>query len=149
MRIPEAFFPLINFAMKIALRSPLHFVVSSSILLITFRGRRTQREFTTPVRYLREGDVIRIFSSPSANWWRNLRGGVDVSITMKGRTLNAQAAVLESSATQKLELFRAYLAQFPGDAAYHGIKPTRRHPQPNEVLESVLDDVTIVEVKLL
>lgn len=75
MRIPETFFPLINFGMRLTLHSPLHFVVSRSILLLTFTERRSGQRYTIPVRYMQVGDVVRLFSSPHANWWRNLRDG--------------------------------------------------------------------------
>ena len=148
MRIPDAFFPLINFAMKVLLRSPLHFVVSSHILLITFSGRRTGRSFTTPVRYLREGSTVRLFSSPQANWWKNLRGGAAVSVTIKGKAIDCHATVLETDEDTKMRIFKTYLESFPGDAAYHGLKPSRRTPHSEETLRTVLDDVAITEVAL-
>lgn len=148
MRIPDAFFPFINFAMKLLLRSPLHFIVSSHILLITFTGRKTGRSFTTPIRYLREGSTVRLFSSPQANWWKNLRGGADVSVTISGQSVKCRATVLETDDDTKLGIFRSYLKSFPGDAAYHGLKPNRRSPHSDETLRAVLDDVAITEVTL-
>ena len=35
------------------LRSPLHGLVSKSIMLITYKGRKSSKEYTTPVNYLR------------------------------------------------------------------------------------------------
>ncbi|MCY4130945.1 MAG: nitroreductase/quinone reductase family protein [Gammaproteobacteria bacterium] len=148
MRIPDAFFPFINFAMKLLLRSPLHFVVSSHILLITFKGRKSGRTFTTPVRYLREGSTVRLFSSPQANWWKNLRGGADVSVRIRGNELKCRATVLETVDDAKLRIFRAYLARFPGDAVYHGLKPSRRSPHPEDTLRAILHEVAITEVTL-
>lgn len=40
------------------LRSPLHGVLRDSVLLITFRGRKSGKAYTTPVNYLHEGDTI-------------------------------------------------------------------------------------------
>ena len=54
MRIPEPFFPLINRAMRVLLDSPLHGLMSNSILTIRFTGRRTGRVWSLPVRYVRE-----------------------------------------------------------------------------------------------
>ena len=148
MRIPDVFFPLINFAMKILLRSPLHFIVSSHILLITFTGRRTGRSFTTPVRYLREGSTVRLFSSPQAKWWKNLRGGASVSVTIRGKVIECHASLMETDDDSKLQIFRRYLSSFPGDAAYHGLQPSRRVAHPEETLRAVLDDVAITEITL-
>ena len=134
--------------MKLLLRSPLHFIVSSHILLINFRGRKTGRSFTTPVRYLREGNTVLLFSSPQANWWKNLRGGAAVSVTISGKSIKCQASVLETDDDTKLRIFRSYLESFPGDAAYHGLKPSRRVPHPEDTLRAVLNDVAITEVTL-
>ena len=148
MRIPDAFFPLINFGIKLTLRSPLHFVVSSNILLITFTGRKSGREFTTPVRYVRDGEKVRMFSSPAGKWWRNLVGGADVQLTLRGKSIACYTAVLDLGDETKLRLFGDYLTQFPGDSVYHGIKIRRGKPLPWNLLKSVLHDVVIVEAKL-
>lgn len=148
MRIPEPLFPLINFGMKVTLRSPLHFLMSSSILLLTFKGRKSGRTYTTPVRYKKTGSTIHLFSSPHANWWRNLRGGANVSVTLKGKEVECQGIVLEIDADRKINLFRNYLERFPGDASYHGLKSSRRRPQPTYVIEQIIDEVTIVEITL-
>lgn len=148
MRIPDAFFPFINFTMKLLLRSPLHLFVSSHILLITFKGRKSGRSFTTPVRYLRDGSTVRLFSSPQANWWKNLRGGADVSVTIKGDELQCRATILETDDDTKLRIFGAYLERFPGDAAYHGLKPSRRNPHAEDTLRAILHEVAITEVTL-
>lgn len=148
MRIPDVLFPIINFVMKLLVRSPLHFIVSSHILLITFQGRRSGRSFTTPVRYVREGNTVRLFSSPQANWWKNLRGGATVSVTIRGRVVACNAIVLETDEDTKLQIFRRYLERFPGDAAYHSLKPSRRVAHSDQTLRSVLDDVAITEVTL-
>lgn len=148
MRIPEPFFPLINFGMKLALRSPFHVLMSSNILLLTFKGRRSGKSFTTPIRYVRNGSTIHLFSSPHANWWKNLRGGADISVTLQGKNVDCFGRVLATDAETKMTIFRSYLAQYPGDASYHGLKPSRRQPHTREVLEAIIDEVTIVEINL-
>jgi len=40
------------------LRSPLHVLLSRNTLLITFKGRRSGKQFTTPVNYALVGDLI-------------------------------------------------------------------------------------------
>ena len=148
MRIPDALFPIINRLMKIVLRSPFHFFLSSNILLITFRGRKTGRKFSTPVRYTRDDRVVHLFSSPHANWWKNIVRGAEVSATIRRENLVCQGTVLATDDHTKLRLFGSYLKQFPGDAVYHGIKVRRNAPMPWDLLKSVLNDVVIVELAL-
>lgn len=77
--------------MKWLLRSPLHGVVSGMYLLITFTGRKSGRTYTTPVQYAQEGDTLHIITSEGYTWWKNLRGGADVQVHLRGRMYPARA----------------------------------------------------------
>ena len=71
------------------LRSPLHGVLSGSLALVTVTGRRSGREFTFPVTYRQDGDVVRIGVGwpEQKQWWRNLQGdGAPVRVRVRGRT---------------------------------------------------------------
>ena len=115
---------------------------------MTFTGRKSGRTFTTPVRYVKDGDAVRMFTSPHGKWWRNLRGGAEVTLTLRGKSVACHASVLELDDETTLRLFGDYLTQFPGDSAYHGIKVRRGKPLPWDLLKSVLHDVVIVEAKI-
>lgn len=74
--IPKPVFELvINPAMKGILRSPLHRILSDSLLLITFTGRQSGGEYTTPVGYEQKAGTLYITSQSNRVWWKNLRGG--------------------------------------------------------------------------
>lgn len=122
--------------------------MSASILLLTFTGRKSGQTFTTPLRYVRHNDSLRCFSSPEAKWWSNLRGGAKVEVVVEGKREHRIGRLLNVDDDEKLAIFRDYLLKNPGDAAYHGLKPNRRNPQPDEALQAVLPDVVIVELTL-
>jgi hypothetical protein len=86
MKVPEAFFTVINPIMKFLLRSPVHGLWSDSLMLITFTGRKSGRRFTTPVRYIKTGETVRCFTAAENQWWRNLRTGARVELLIKGAT---------------------------------------------------------------
>jgi deazaflavin-dependent oxidoreductase (nitroreductase family) len=92
------------------LRSPLHRLASGSLLLITYRGRRSGRRFTIPVMYAeREGTLTIFVGQPEQKrWWRNLRGGAEVEVRLRGRRLRGQAEVVEDSAAVE-----TYLDRYP------------------------------------
>jgi deazaflavin-dependent oxidoreductase (nitroreductase family) len=69
--------------MKFILRSPLHGMVSKSVLLISFTGHKSGKTYTTPVDYSQDGDQVYIFTH--ANWWKNLRDGAPVTLRVRGR----------------------------------------------------------------
>jgi len=75
------------------LRSPLHRILSNSVLLLTFTGRKTGKLFTIPVGYTREGDTLTLFSSYS--WYKNLRGGRPIVVHLKGHGRTGRAEVIE------------------------------------------------------
>jgi F420H(2)-dependent quinone reductase len=130
MRLPEPLFLIINPMMRALLRSPLHFVQSKSLMLITFTGRKSGRRFTTPVRYVRVGDTVRCFTSPENLWWRNLRGGAGVSLRIEGNERPYWATIQGDPAAVR-EALTHYLGLFPQDAAYHDI---RLNPDRSPVL---------------
>ena len=57
------------------LRSPLQGLMSGSTMLITYAGRKTGKEYTTPVNYVRDGNEPLAVGSREHSWWRTLRGG--------------------------------------------------------------------------
>jgi len=122
MKLPEPLFAVINPVMRLLLRSPLHALVSRSLMLITFTGRKSGRQFTTPVRYIRIGTTVRCFTSAENQWWRNLRGGADVVLRIEGRDRPYRAAVIVDDPVVIKAALRDYLALFPQDAAYHDIR---------------------------
>lgn len=86
----------INPFMAMILRSPLHRLLSSSMLMLTFTGRKTGKQFTIPVGYTREGNTLILFSSKS--WWKNLRNDGRVAIHLQGRKRAGRAEVIEDRA---------------------------------------------------
>ena len=78
-----------NLFVKPLLRSPLHFLLSGSLMLVTFTGRKSGKVYSTPVQYVRDGDSIVFFTQPARTWWKNLRGGSPVTLRLKGRDVQA------------------------------------------------------------
>jgi hypothetical protein len=87
------------------LRSPLHWLASGRVMLITYRGRRTGRRITIPVSYRMSGSEIRIRVGQHSQkqWWRNLTTESPVELQLRGRPVQAMArAVQEGSAVRVL-----------------------------------------------
>ncbi len=76
------------------LRSPLHGMLGDTMLL-SVTGRRSGKQYTTPVSFYREGDVLWIMSSRERTWWRNLRGGACVTMHLHGRDVEGFAEAIE------------------------------------------------------
>lgn len=83
-----------NIFVKPVLHSPLHFLLSGQVLLISVMGRKTGKTYTTPVQYRREGDSLTIITQRQRKWWRNLQGGASATLWLKGQPVIGDASVV-------------------------------------------------------
>jgi hypothetical protein len=145
VKLPEPLFAIINPVMRFLLRSPAHGLLSDSLMLITFTGRKSGKQFTTPVRYTQTGDTVRCFTAAENQWWRNLRSGSRVSLLIKGQLSDYQAqAVFDNPADIRKKLV-AYLGLFPQDAAYHDIRLNKDKSLNEQDLEQAARAAVVVE----
>jgi deazaflavin-dependent oxidoreductase (nitroreductase family) len=130
------------------LRSPLHGVMSKSVMLLTYRGRRSAREFTTPVSYVRDGDNLLVVGSRDHSWWRNLRGGAPVLARVRGRSLEGIAEAFEGEGAEDGLL--AVLRAVPAYRRYWGVElDAIDRPEDPEALARIARDNTLVRVRNL
>jgi hypothetical protein len=110
---------VINPAMRRALTSRFHAQIGSDkMMVLSFQGRRSGRFYSFPIGYMQIGNTL-ISYSPFA-WWRNLVGGVPVSVELRGRTLTGTAHV-STDIEQIASGMDAYLRNNPGDAKYFNV----------------------------
>ncbi len=114
-------------------------------MLITFTGRKSGRTFTTPVRYVETDGIIRCFTSSDNMWWRNLRGGAEVVLRVRGKDLAYQATAIESNPEEVRKWLVYYLDLFPQDAAYHDIKLSADKTLVEKDLEAASHNAIMVQ----
>lgn len=110
-----------NTLMSWLLRSPLHGLLSKSTLLITVIGRKSGKQYTLPVNYVRDDESLWLTSQRDRTWWRNLLGSAPVSLVLQGQRLTAQAQAFEDGAAVAAGL-QAYFRQAPGVARYFNVR---------------------------
>lgn len=93
----KTFIRLQNPLMKWLLVSPFHGVVSRMYLLLTFTGRKSGKVYTTPVQYAQQGDTLLIITSAGYVWWRNLKGGADVRVRLRGQDITGRGDVSQDA----------------------------------------------------
>lgn len=145
MRIPEVLFPLINRVMRILLNSPLHAVMSGSVMVVYYTGRRTGKRRWTPVRYLREEDGgVVCLTGRETGWWPNFMERRDVELQLAGRRVAARAHARPDATEHKTSVLRETLERFPADAPYHGIVLKRgQEMTPTQFEQAVARDVVV------
>ena len=140
---------VVNPVMKVLLRSPLHAIASGSLALLHFRGRKSGREFVTPLSYVRENATVCFLSAHSTRWWMNLRGeGVPVSIEIARETYTGKARLWDGDSEQLRERVRRFLSALPRDAKVYGIKLDESRRPVEESLAKVAHELVFVEVEL-
>jgi hypothetical protein len=72
----------------------LHGIRSHRLLLITFTGRKSGKEFTTPIRYVQEGETLQMRVLVEHSWWKNLVGEATVRVLLRGKMRTGVAEVL-------------------------------------------------------
>ncbi|MCI0521989.1 MAG: nitroreductase/quinone reductase family protein [Chloroflexi bacterium] len=103
------------------LRSPLHGMVSKSLMLVTFTGRKSGKTYTTPVNYLRRDGALWTTSLRSRVWWRSLAGGAAATLRLQGKDVAARGDVLlEESAVA--EALAQYFRAMPQAARYFNLR---------------------------
>lgn len=84
-----------NAAPTLLLRSPLHPLVSGQMLELEFTGRRSGRQFRTPLAYAsHDGGLVTSTDSP---WWRNVQERPEVRVRLRGRWRTATCGVVEDT----------------------------------------------------
>lgn len=136
-----------NLLIKWMLRSPWHGVASNDIMLITFTGRKTGQQYTTPVNYVRDGDVLSVLSHAHRTWWRNLRGGAPVKIVLRGKTIETFAQAYEDK-EDVLELFGQHLQVAPKFATIFNVELDAEGQPVPASLEAAAAGKVMVEVEL-
>jgi hypothetical protein len=140
------FFKMINPIMKLILRSPLHAVISTRIMIITFRGGLSGRQYSTPVSYFQEGDQVICFThSP---WWKNIACGAGVDVRIRGEDLRGYAVAVADDLGQKVDNLTKMMKAVPGDAAFYNVKFDGHGEPRREDIESAARDAVLIQIQI-
>lgn len=138
--------PYVNQTMKLVLRSPMHGVISKSILLITFTGRKSGKSYTTPVSYSQHGDQIFIFTH--AGWWKNLCSSAPVTLRIRGQDFHGLAEPIAEDKQAVAAGLLAHLRKVPSDARYYDVTfDEQGNPRADEV-EQAAQTVVMIRIQL-
>jgi deazaflavin-dependent oxidoreductase (nitroreductase family) len=132
--------------MKLVLRSPVHGMVSKTVLLITFTGRKSGKTYTTPVDYSQDGDQVTIFTH--ADWWKNLRSGTPVTLHIRGRDLQGLAEPIAEDKRAIAAGLTVHLQKVPSDAKYYGVTFDGHGNPRSEEVEKAAQTVVMIPIRL-
>jgi deazaflavin-dependent oxidoreductase (nitroreductase family) len=105
---------LANPLVRVVLESRAHRLLSGRLVLLSYRGRRSGREFRIPLRYAETaaGAVVAVAVRPERKqWWRTFAAGERATLTRRGQRMGARGAVVEGD--DRAAALHAYLGRYP------------------------------------
>jgi len=125
------------------LRSPLHGMLSGSMLVITYTGRKSSKTYHIPVSYIQSGETLLTISYKRRKWWRNLRCGAPVNIRLQGKDVSGQAEVVEDE-QGVTEGLTAFIAGNPRTARAFGMNVgVDGQPEPESLRKAARECVIV------
>lgn len=148
-RLESLAYKIANPFIKALLRSPLHGQASGSIAILHFRGRKSGREFETPLSYVREDGTVFLLSAQTTVWWKNLREeGTPVSLEIARERLSGKTKLWEGDSDALRARVHRYISALPRDAKFYAIELDENQEPVEESLAKVAPDLVFVEVTL-
>jgi hypothetical protein len=129
------------------LYSPLHAMLSGNMMVLNYSGRKSGRAYRLPISYKRIDDTLLTSSYKRRTWWRNLRGGVPVTVRLQGKDINGLAEVIEDEHGVMGGII-AYIGGDPQIARMFGVKLGADGQPESESLRQVASDQVIVRTVL-
>lgn len=101
----------LNPVIKPLLDSRFHRLLSRRLMLIRFTGRKSGKQFITPVAYKQFGDTVLIGLAETHNrvWWRNYRDVWPMEVKLRGQWQSGFAKYLNETDKDYVEQWQTLL----------------------------------------
>jgi hypothetical protein len=129
------------------LRSPLHWMVDAEMMLISYTGMKSGKQYTLPVNFIRNGNELLTTSLKTRSWWRNLRGGRQVTLLIQGKEVNTISTAYEQEKDVVAGL-QEIIQRRPGYAKYLKIGVDQAGKPSQEDLHHAAADRVIIRSQL-
>jgi hypothetical protein len=139
-------FRFINILVRLLLRSPLHGILSGNTVIIDFAGVRSGKRYAVPVSYIQDGATIRCFSS--GRWSHNLRGGVPVTLRLRGHDVPGTASVVADDEVAVAQGVGELLRRVPRDARLYKVKLDANGVAPVEAAQRIAQRSVMIRITL-
>jgi deazaflavin-dependent oxidoreductase (nitroreductase family) len=131
------------------LRSPLSRLLDKNTMLITVTGRKSGKRYILPVSYVRDGETLLVISQQHRTWWKNLRGGAQVTVSLQGHSLKARGETFTNTEMGANILLRI-LQRVPAYQRLLHLKlDATGQPENPEEFQHFAQDYIVVRVKEL
>jgi deazaflavin-dependent oxidoreductase (nitroreductase family) len=80
---------------------------SDYIMVITVKGRKSGRQYSTPIAYQRDGQNIIAINQGWSNWFRNVKANGEATLEIKKEKIKVQAMVVNDE-QERNRIFSLY-----------------------------------------
>ena len=87
---------VVNVPMRAALSLPFATPLSANLMLVSYTGVKSGKAYLQPVSYARDGETL--LTPGGGRWTRNLKGGRQVTLRLRGRNVPAHADLVSDPA---------------------------------------------------
>lgn len=113
-------YSVINPGMNRLLRSPLHSLLSGRIMTVSYRGRKSDKPYSTPVSYFRDGNTVYCFTNGS--WRHNFSSEMTAKLRLKGKDYAAIGVVDDTCSERQVDIMTEYFRAVPQDKKFYGVR---------------------------
>ncbi len=132
------------------LRSPLHGLLSSGLLLLTVTGRRSGRRYSIPVGYQRDGGdlVVMVSEARRKQWWRNYYEPGELSVRVRRRERTGRAELVAPGSEEFRELVERTLQRMPWMRRVFRVDYDADAGLRSDQLDRLGEEIAIVRIRL-
>jgi deazaflavin-dependent oxidoreductase (nitroreductase family) len=131
------------------LRSPLHSLFDTRTMLLTITGRTSGKRYTFPVSYVRDGETLFVISQRDRAWWKNLRSGAQVTVSLAGHEVKARGESFTNTETVANDLLRIMQRVPAYQRLFHIKLDATGQPEHLEDLTRLAEERVIVRMREL
>jgi hypothetical protein len=128
-------YDLINPSMVRLLHSRLHRAMSGRLMTVSYRGRKSGKDYCIPLSYYRDGNSVYCFTN--GTWRHNFATAAAATLRIKGEDYPAQGAVFTGDIEQKTDIMTRYFKAVPQDKKFYGVgKDDKGEPARGDVKQA-------------
>ena len=136
-----------NWFMSWLLRLPFHGLISGSILLITYTGRRSGTQYSAPLNYVRDGKILWVTSERQRSWWRNFREHWPIRVLLQRVEIEGNGLAI----TEPEQLSQAFIEFFhlaPANARFFKVRLEDDGTPNQEDLDRIVAERVLVQIQI-
>jgi hypothetical protein len=129
------------------LHSPFHRLISGGILLISYNGRRSGKEYSAPLNYVRDGNTLWVTSVRTRTWWRNFNEEWPIQVLLQRKEIEGSGeAITEQDALS--DAFHDFFRLSPSSARLFKVKLGEDGVPDQGDLERIVAERVLVKIQI-